>query len=149
MQHDLHLRSRFALAGIAVRIEHPCEALDEPLDRWIDLQSAPSSIFAGGPVEPNALIALAATHDPLDESDENLSPITGRIASADLTADPALVAPDVDATTVPTDADMRIEAELEEAQRIARVGSFRWDVEHDKLISCSKEYARLFGNPPR
>ena len=25
------------------------EALDEPLDRWIDLQSAPSSVFAGGP----------------------------------------------------------------------------------------------------
>jgi len=39
---------------------------------------------------------------------------------------------------------MRIEAELEEAQRIARIGSFRWDVEHDKLISHSKGYSRLF-----
>jgi PAS domain S-box-containing protein len=38
----------------------------------------------------------------------------------------------------------RIQDELDEAQRIARVGSFRWDVEHDKLISCSKEYARIF-----
>ncbi|MDH3636363.1 MAG: PAS domain-containing protein [Gammaproteobacteria bacterium] len=38
----------------------------------------------------------------------------------------------------------RIEVELEEAQRIAKIGSFRWDVEHNKLISCSKEYARLF-----
>jgi len=38
----------------------------------------------------------------------------------------------------------RTQDELDEAQRIARVGSFRWDVEHDKLISCSKEYARLF-----
>jgi len=82
--------------AIGVVINRPSiEALDEPLDRWIELQSTPSSIFAGGPVEPNALIALAATHDPLDVSDENLSPITGRIASADLTADPALVAPEV------------------------------------------------------
>jgi putative transcriptional regulator len=87
--------------AIGVVINRPSiEALDEPLDRWIDLQSTPSSIFDGGPVEPNALIALAATHAPLDESDENLSPITGRIASADLTADPALVAPEVDGVRV-------------------------------------------------
>ncbi len=39
----------------------------------------------------------------------------------------------------------RVEADLEEAQRIAGVGSFRWDVEHDKLISYSKGYARVFG----
>ena len=38
-----------------------------------------------------------------------------------------------------------IQDELDEAQRIARVGSFRWDVEHDKLISYSKGYARVFG----
>jgi putative transcriptional regulator len=82
--------------AIGVVINRPSvEALDEPLDRWTELQAAPTSIFAGGPVEPNALIALAATHAPLAESDEHLSPITGRIASADLTADPALVAPEV------------------------------------------------------
>ena len=39
----------------------------------------------------------------------------------------------------------RILDELDEAQRIARVGSFRWDVEHDKLISYSKGYSRVFG----
>ena len=39
----------------------------------------------------------------------------------------------------------RIEAELEEAQRIARVGSFRWDEEHDRFISCSKEFSRICG----
>ena len=82
--------------AIGVVINRPSiEALDEPLDRWIELQSTPSSVFKGGPVEPNALIALAATHEPLDDSDEHLSPIAGTIASADLTADPALVAPDV------------------------------------------------------
>ena len=39
----------------------------------------------------------------------------------------------------------RIEAELDEAQRIAQIGSFRWDVEHDRLISHSKGYSRVFG----
>ena len=39
----------------------------------------------------------------------------------------------------------RIEDDFEEAQRIAGVGSFCWDVEHDKLISYSKGYARVFG----
>ena len=38
--------------AIGVVINRPShEALDEPLDRWIDLQSAPSSVFSGGPVE--------------------------------------------------------------------------------------------------
>lgn len=82
--------------AVGVVINRPgVEALDEPLDRWIDLQSAPSSVFVGGPVEENALIALAQTRVPLDEGDEYLSPITETIASADLTADPALVAAEV------------------------------------------------------
>ena len=39
----------------------------------------------------------------------------------------------------------RIEAELENAQRIAHVGSWNWDVKHDRLISCTREYARILG----
>ena len=81
--------------AIGVVINRPSEeSLDEPLDRWIELQSTPSSVFLGGPVEENALIALAETAAPLDDNDEDevLSPIVGRVASADLTADPALVA---------------------------------------------------------
>jgi len=82
--------------AVGVVINRPSiEALDEPLDRWIDLQSAPSSIFDGGPVEVNALIALAEVREPLDDDGEYLSPITDSIASADLTADPALVAAEV------------------------------------------------------
>ena len=38
----------------------------------------------------------------------------------------------------------RIQDELEEAQRIAGIGSFRWNVEHDRLVSCSNSYSRLF-----
>ena len=39
----------------------------------------------------------------------------------------------------------RIEAELESAQRIGQIGSWSWDVENDRLISCSREYARIHG----
>lgn len=79
--------------ALGVVINRPTdESLDEPLDRWADLQAAPGAIFAGGPVEPDALIALARTHDTVDEPTEEYSPIVGQVVSADLSVDPALVA---------------------------------------------------------
>lgn len=79
--------------AVGVVLNRPTdEPLDEPLDRWDDLQASPGSVFSGGPVEPEALIALAhSTTELTDETDE-LSPVAGLVASADLTADPALVA---------------------------------------------------------
>jgi putative transcriptional regulator len=76
------------------------EALAEPLDRWIDLQSAPSSVFAGGPVDTNAMIAMATTKELLSDPTDLLTPISGLVASTDLSADPALVAAHVDAVRV-------------------------------------------------
>ena len=76
------------------------EALTEPLDRWIDLQSAPSSIFAGGPVDTNAMIAMAVTKDLMSDATELLTPISGLIASTDLSADPAIVAAHVDTVRI-------------------------------------------------
>jgi putative transcriptional regulator len=82
--------------AIGVILNRPTDqALDEPLDRWIDLQSAPSSVFAGGPVETNAMIGLAITKEELDESSEHVTLISGLIGSADLSADPALVAAEI------------------------------------------------------
>jgi len=82
--------------AIGVVLNRPTiENLDEPLDRWSDLQSSPGSVFVGGPVETNALIALASVKSPVEDESEHLSPIVGEIASADLTADPALVAAEV------------------------------------------------------
>jgi putative transcriptional regulator len=79
--------------ALGVVINRPTdERLIEPLDRWADLQGTPASIFLGGPVEPDALIALALANQPVDEPTDELSPVSGRVASADLTADPALVA---------------------------------------------------------
>lgn len=86
------------------------ETLGEPLDRWVDVQSEPSQVFTGGPVEPEALIALAKTVGPAgataadggdeDDPDSHLSTLNGTIASADLAADPALVAADIDGLRV-------------------------------------------------
>lgn len=76
------------------------EVLAEPLDRWIDLQSAPSSIFAGGPVDTNAMIAMATTKELMSDSTELLTPISGLIASTDLSADPAIVAAHVDTVRI-------------------------------------------------
>lgn len=87
--------------AIGVVLNRPTvEHLDEPLDRWAELQAAPGSVFVGGPVETNALIALAITKPAADADPELLAPIVGDIASADLTADPALVAGEVDGVRV-------------------------------------------------
>jgi putative transcriptional regulator len=75
------------------------ERLGEPLDGWVQLQSDPSQIFAGGPVEPDALIALARTTGDVDD-DDHLAPLTGEIASADLSADPVLMSSSISALRV-------------------------------------------------
>ncbi len=78
--------------ALGVVINRPTdEDLHEPLDRWSDLEATPGGVFSGGPVEPDALIALAYAHEPLMESTEQLSPVSGQIVSADLTVDPALL----------------------------------------------------------
>ena len=87
--------------ALGVVVNRPTgEMLDEPLDRWNDLQARPASVFAGGPVEPDALIALALSESPVEHETDELAPISGRVASADLTADPALVAGQVNAVRV-------------------------------------------------
>lgn len=79
--------------AIGVVINRPTEeTLGEPLDRWDDLQADPGAVFLGGPVEPDALIALAFAKSPVVEPSDQLSPVSGQVASADLTTDPAFVA---------------------------------------------------------
>ncbi len=73
------------------------ESLNDPLDGWVSAQSEPAQVFSGGPVEPDALIALARVggeirSESTDDADSSyLAPLSGDIASADLAADPALV----------------------------------------------------------
>jgi len=87
--------------ALGVVINRPTdEELEEPLDRWDDLQGEPASVFLGGPVEPDALIALALANDPVTQTTDELSPVSGRVASADLTTDPAFVAGRVSAVRI-------------------------------------------------
>ena len=87
--------------ALGVVINRPTdEELDEPIDRWNDLQAAPGAVFLGGPVEPDALIALALANEPVTEATDELAPVSGRVASADLTSDPAFVAGSVIAVRV-------------------------------------------------
>jgi PAS domain S-box-containing protein len=42
----------------------------------------------------------------------------------------------------------RTETALANAQRIAKIGNWRWSIEKDELVSCSDEYARIHGVEP-
>ena len=71
------------------------------------MQSDPSLVFVGGPVEPDALIAIARVREPLppsneddDENDTHLAPLSGDLASADLAADPIEVVDTISALRV-------------------------------------------------
>lgn len=94
--------------AIGVVINRPTEdALEAPLDRWIDLQSAPSTIFAGGPVETMAMVALGRPVAPVDPNastaegeSEVFTAITTDVVSVDLTADPAIAGADVSSVRV-------------------------------------------------
>ncbi len=76
------------------------EELGDGLRAWAELQSDPSYVFVGGPVEPDALIAIARMREPRSEIDEYLAPLSGDLASADLAADPEDVIPAITALRV-------------------------------------------------
>lgn len=78
------------------------EELDDVLSPWAPLQTMPSLVFVGGPVEPDALIAIARVREPLDPGTdpEHLAPLSGDLASADLAADPDDILPAISALRV-------------------------------------------------
>jgi putative transcriptional regulator len=119
------------------------EELVDPLEGWVSAQSAPSRVFSGGPVEPDALIALARLEHRVtagsadDEEDSSyLAPLTGDIASADLAADPALVIGRINALRV-----FRGYAGWEPGQLEAEIESGSW-------IVVDSESADVFTDDP-
>ena len=74
--------------------------LNRPLDEdppgelmtWTPLMSHPATLFAGGPVDEGALIALARLEGPVDGA---WSQVTDGLGSIDLMLDPSEVADDV------------------------------------------------------
>jgi putative transcriptional regulator len=80
--------------ALGVVINRPSdEMLTGALDRWQDLLAPPRTVFAGGPVELEAMLALAVGDTTPDESlSEHLSQVAPAILSVDLASDPALLA---------------------------------------------------------
>lgn len=78
------------------------EELGDALRAWTAMQSDPSTVFVGGPVEPDALIAIARMRDSGGSTadPEHLAPLSGDLASADLAADPDDVRPSISALRV-------------------------------------------------
>jgi putative transcriptional regulator len=63
------------------------------LDDWLERLSPPGVVFSGGPVELDALIALARVDSPRADA---WSPIVGDLGTVDLSVHPNEVAPHVD-----------------------------------------------------
>ena len=63
--------------------------IPEQLDRWTPFLSTPAELFNGGPVELDALIALARLDGPAEGA---WSPVVGDLGSVDLAHEPVVVA---------------------------------------------------------
>jgi putative transcriptional regulator len=91
----VYMLEHHSSGALGVVINRPTtEPLGRPLDRWSDLLAHPAAIFSGGPVDTDALVALA--HTPLqlvqtDDHDGLLAPVIGEVMTADLSADPMLL----------------------------------------------------------
>lgn len=85
--------------AIGVVINEPTEVVTHPaLLGWDHSVAPPEVLFAGGPVNSDAVIALARTNARLD----TLRPVTGcpTVSTVDLGADLALLEPHIDAVRI-------------------------------------------------
>lgn len=85
--------------ALGIVLNRPLEVpLDDVLPGWGGVATAPSVIFGGGPVEPAAVIGLGRARPGAPR--DGWEPIVGRIRAVDPSADPALVAAEVDAVRI-------------------------------------------------
>ncbi len=76
--------------AVGVVLNRPIgEPLPEQLERWEPYLSPPQELFSGGPVELDAMIALARLDGPTEGA---WSPVVGDLGSVDLAHDPLVVA---------------------------------------------------------
>lgn len=68
--------------------------LPEALASWEPLLAGPAVLFGGGPVEPDAIVALGASTSVV--TPEGVAPLFGRIRLVDLDTDPAVAAADLE-----------------------------------------------------
>ena len=73
--------------AIGVVLNRPSDTpIDDVLPEWRSLAAPPSAVFVGGPVSPDAVIALGRA--PSDRPGEGFSPILGDLGTVDVGRDP-------------------------------------------------------------
>lgn len=104
--------------ALGVVLNRPSDvAVTDVLPSWDELAVDPPVVFGGGPVQPDAIVALARARPGVDRGEE-WQPITGRLRLIDLREDPALAAAEVEVVRVFAGyagwAPGQLEAELDE-----------------------------------
>jgi putative transcriptional regulator len=90
--------------ALGVVINRPAEApLADVLPPVADIASSPAVLFSGGPVSPEAAIALGMTQigvPPRDPTSDAWRPVTSTLVSVDLDYDPAVLGSELRALRV-------------------------------------------------
>ncbi len=63
-------------------------AMAGQLPEWDHLLTAPAQVYVGGPVQPDAVIALGLAADPAPVETAAFTPVLGRCGTVDLTVSP-------------------------------------------------------------
>jgi putative transcriptional regulator len=89
----VYVMEHSAEGAVGVVLNHPTEETEiEGLGLWMDLSTPPAVVFNGGPVQFDALIAIAELRGPREDA---WSPILADLGSVDLARDPIDVADEV------------------------------------------------------
>lgn len=89
----IYIMEHSAEGAVGVVLNHPTEETEiDGLDLWMDLTAPPAVVFNGGPVQYDALIAIAELRGPRADA---WSPILADLGSVDLARDPVDVADEV------------------------------------------------------
>ncbi|HEY7626300.1 MAG TPA: YqgE/AlgH family protein [Ilumatobacteraceae bacterium] len=89
----IYMMEHTAEGAVGLVLNRPTEEdVIDGLDRWMELSAPPAVVFDGGPVQLDALIALAEVTHPQEDA---WSPILPDLGSVDLARDPVDVAEDI------------------------------------------------------
>jgi putative transcriptional regulator len=90
----VYILDHHASGAVGLVLNRPTSEDDiDGLDSWIAMASDPGTVFTGGPVEPDALIALAVGDDPTEGAWGELA---NGVGTVDLTIHPNDVAGSID-----------------------------------------------------
>ncbi len=84
--------------ALGVVLNRPAAGFDDALPYWHELLAEPAVPFVGGPVEPEAVLALARVLRV--EASDGWQPLLGRVGTVDLTRPPEEVRPEVEAVRI-------------------------------------------------